>query len=443
MYRRTFLHKTIASVSSLFLLPRNQVTRSKVVTIQQETDKETDGIKKTTKYSPRAITMWDFSWLERRWPGAGYEDWDKVLDELVERGYNAVRIDAYPHLIANNPARQYTLLPVWDQQMWGSPAVNKVFVQPFLNRFIATCKEKDIKVGLSSWFREDSDNVRMKITSAAKMAEIWLKTLASIAKDNLLDAVLYVDLCNEWPGDLWAPYFKNDPPELTWTYWHTAKSMQFMKESIEAVKKEYPELPYCYSFTGGMPEYYISKDLSFFDLLEHHTWMAQLNKDEYYKKVGYEYDRFSPDSYKNLVENYEKVYNERPDYWKLKLTMEIERVAKAAGSAKLPLITTECWGLVDFKDWPLLKWDIIKELCALGTLTAAKTGQWAAIATSNFCGPQFVGMWQDVRWHQNLTTQIKAAPMSEDLANDERAQKLLNRLAVAEPEEEAEAGQEG
>ncbi|MBN1791595.1 MAG: cellulase, partial [Bacteroidales bacterium] len=25
--------------------------------------------------SPRAITMWDFSWLERRWPGAGYEDW--------------------------------------------------------------------------------------------------------------------------------------------------------------------------------------------------------------------------------------------------------------------------------------------------------------------------------------------------------------------------------
>ena len=26
--------------------------------------------------SPRAITMWDFSWLERRWPGAGYEDWD-------------------------------------------------------------------------------------------------------------------------------------------------------------------------------------------------------------------------------------------------------------------------------------------------------------------------------------------------------------------------------
>ena len=56
------------------------------------------------KILPRAITMWDFSWLERRWPGAGYEDWDKVLDELLERGYNAIRIDAYPHLVAENPS---------------------------------------------------------------------------------------------------------------------------------------------------------------------------------------------------------------------------------------------------------------------------------------------------------------------------------------------------
>lgn len=66
------------------------------------------GVSETSKnkVSPRAITMWDFSWLERRWPGAGYEDWDKVLDELLERGYNAIRIDAYPHLIAEDPTKK-------------------------------------------------------------------------------------------------------------------------------------------------------------------------------------------------------------------------------------------------------------------------------------------------------------------------------------------------
>ena len=68
--------------------------------------------------SPRAITMWDFSWLERRWPGAGYEDWDQVLDELSERGYNAIRIDAYPHLIAENPMKKWLLKEVWNQQDW-------------------------------------------------------------------------------------------------------------------------------------------------------------------------------------------------------------------------------------------------------------------------------------------------------------------------------------
>jgi sugar phosphate isomerase/epimerase len=38
---------------------------------------------------PLAITIWDFSRLERRWPGSGYEDWDRILDVLVQRGYAA------------------------------------------------------------------------------------------------------------------------------------------------------------------------------------------------------------------------------------------------------------------------------------------------------------------------------------------------------------------
>ena len=41
---------------------------------------------------PLAITMWDSSWLRRRYAGGGFESFDTALDELVERGYNAVRI---------------------------------------------------------------------------------------------------------------------------------------------------------------------------------------------------------------------------------------------------------------------------------------------------------------------------------------------------------------
>ncbi|MGQ8335353.1 cellulase-like family protein [Sunxiuqinia sp. A32] len=376
------------------------------------------------KIEPLAIAMWDFSWLERRWAGAGYEDWDQALDELVERGYNAVRIDAYPHLIGEDSTKEYTLLPVWNVQMWGSPAKTKVRVQPFLNQFIAKCRERNVKVGLSSWYREDVDRVLMNIDGPEKMAENWIKTLDSIAKDGLLDSILYVDLCNEWPGDIWCPYFKNDPPENTWTYWHTEKSIQFMKESIGFVRSAYPELPYCYSFTGGKPELYAERDLSYFDFIEHHLWMAQLNDGEYDKAVDYNYERFSPVGYQNLVANYERVYHERKSYWQQLLTDEIQLVANSAKATNQPLITTECWGLVDFKDWPLLKWDIIKELGELAVKTAANTGQWVAMATSNFCGPQFVGMWRDVEWHQRMTKIIKDASISEEL----KTRKIISRL---------------
>jgi hypothetical protein len=134
---------------------------------------------------------------------------------------------------------------------------------------------------------------------------------------------------------------------------------------------------------------------------------------------------FSNQVYKNLVAEYEGIYNEKPDYWKKQLTDYIAKTALHAGNAKLPLITTECWGIVDYKDWPLLKWDWVKELCALGTTTAAATGNWMAIATSNFCGPQFVGMWRDVEWHQKLTEVIKSAPIKSELINDKIIKALM------------------
>lgn len=143
--------------------------------------------------------MWDFSWLERRWPGAGYEDWDRALDELQERSYDAVRIDAYPRLVALDAQREWELLPVWNQQEWGSPALTRIQVQPALNQFLEQCRERGLLVGLSSWFRHDRDNSQMLLTTPERLGQAWLQTLQSIDEAHLLDSILYVDLCNEFP----------------------------------------------------------------------------------------------------------------------------------------------------------------------------------------------------------------------------------------------------
>jgi hypothetical protein len=363
---------------------------------------------------PLAITMWDFSWLERRWPGAGYEDWDVALDGLKARGYNAVRIDAFPHFVAFEPQKDRLLKPVWDQQVWGSPDVNIVRILPSLIEFIGKCYKKGIKVALSSWFREDADNVRMKITSPDIMADIWLATLDAIRRAGLLEAIVYMDFCNEWPGFLWAPYLK---PELEWGNWKAEASRAFMARSLAKVRQEYPDLPLLYSFDNDRVEDYLDHDLSAFDLLEHHIWAVKENDAEFYQLTGNKKINglFDPAAYRALSLHSEKTYRARPDYWQGLLTAKIDRMAAVSRKLDKGVSTTECWAIVDYKDWPLLRWDWVKELCAVGVERAAGSGQWLAISTSNFCAPQFVGMWRDVEWHQRMTDIIRSANIHQGL----------------------------
>ena len=57
---------------------------------------------------------------------------------------------------------------------------------------------------------------------------------------------------------------------------------------------------------------YGERDLGFFDLLEHHTWMAKENDSEFNRALDYGFQRFEPTGYEHLVANAERVYRERP-----------------------------------------------------------------------------------------------------------------------------------
>lgn len=357
------------------------------------------------KRHPLAIAMWDFSWLERRWPGAGYEDWAEALDGLKQRGYDAVRIDAFPHLVAEDPAADWELQVHWTTQDWGSPALNRVQIIPALAEFIDACTEREISVALSSWFRRDADDLRMRIRSPQDMARIWTKTLAALGERT--QRLLYVDLCNEWPLHHWAPYFQGGCEIGDWP---RPESLEWMRKSVELVREVFPDLPLSYSFLNQSKNA-SEVDLSFLDFLELHIWMVQANNHEFYNTIGYAYELTDTKGYENVQRMAEKTYREKAPYWKRLLVDYIHQVGGVNGQHQLPLVTTECWGIVDYKDWPLLDWGWVKELCALGTETACATGQWAAIATSNFCGPQFKGMWRDVTWHQRLTKMIRESKL--------------------------------
>ena len=335
--------------------------------------------------------------------GAG-ADWGQALDELKERGYDAVRIDAYPHLLAEDAGKVWGLEPCWNTQDWGAPARVAVRVHPELVQFIAACAERGLKVGLSTWFRRDQDNVRVRIVTPERHAKIWQMPLDLIAGAGLLEHILYVDLCNEWTHPEWAPVFHNRPPHGPGD-WDSPASLDWMARAIAALRVHYPRLPLTFS-TNTKVKSLGEAPVGFMDFLEPHLWMASGNTGDFYARVGYRYELFSPVGYENLARYGEAVYRADPAHWLGLLTNLIELAAAGSRKAGRPLVTTEAWSVVDFKDWPGLDWGWVKEGCEVGLRAALATGRWAALCTSNFCGPQFRGMWRDVAWHRRLTDEI-------------------------------------
>jgi hypothetical protein len=65
-------------------------------------------------------------------------------------------------------------------------------------------------------------------------------------------------------------------------------------------------------------------------------------------------------------------------------------------------------------------------LCEIGTKTACDSGQWVAVATSNFCGPQFRGMWDDIEWHQRLTQYIRTGKVNHKLYDSKIVRRINN-----------------
>lgn len=137
----------------------------------------------------RAIAMEDFSWPECRWPGAGCENGSVALDELAERGQDAVRIDAYPHLLGRGATREWALTPAWAVHDRGAPDLLRTTIQPQLNTIPALCRERGILVGLSRWFRTDGHDVRRYLVTPEQHAGIWLSALETVRSAGLTDRI--------------------------------------------------------------------------------------------------------------------------------------------------------------------------------------------------------------------------------------------------------------
>ena len=373
----------------------------------------------------RAVTMWDYSWLLRRFGDeAEYADVERVLDELAERGYDVVRIDAFPHWIATDNsgrrADEITALPQPSGFMWGNHSTVTVRPRAALIEFLAGLRSRGIQAGLSTWFTPDSTGRAAQVVTPADLARVWSETLWAIQEAGLLDAVAFVDLCNEWPA--WAPgigrhVFGDIHSVFALTELFTEEQIRLIdsyQEALIAVKGEFPGIPVTFSYylRGVTPP--LSTDLmrlstDAYDLAEPHLWLAA-GCPRFVARTkwtgDFENDVRGLAEHQNLVRRH---YPDERDTFLAELAELLDLWRDWATERGLPLWTTEGWASVGWSPdlvpgWS--GWDYVKDVAEQAVCMALDRG-WQGICTSNFSQPHHTGMWADAGWHRAQTARIR------------------------------------
>lgn len=382
-------------------------------------------MRESLKPARSTIAMWDFSWLNGHHPGGPFEDWDRALDELTERSFNTVRIDAFPHIIGGNSgARQ--MLPASPMLNWGHSAVDREHdYEAELVEFVGKCKQRGIWVILSTWSAKE-----IVIPADAHNDErfhplwrAWEKTLDLLAAHDLLGCILYVDFDQEFP------YFSNLQPllaalagEPSHTHldaagameaagqrehqadklaWNPAQ-MQLVSEFFTATcghfQNRYPSLRFTFSLTSFWKEVRAMK-LQVFDVLELHFW---IHSPRFEARTGFNSqtkDRGDHD-YKDYMRRLsESMLAMRPMFLQA-MHNQMQEAADWASELAAPLVTTEAWGPWWHMDHSDLEWGWLRDWCEICMAAAPDYNFWG-VTPWNYSHPYWEN-WKDVTWYQRV-----------------------------------------
>lgn len=381
--------------------------------------------------SPLPLSMWEFSWLVRREGAeAEYSDWDRVLDEAVERGYRCLRIDAFPHLVAaardGSHEERFKIIPQPRAFMWGNHSPVEVEPRRSLVDFISKARDRGISIGLSSWFNDDMTHRRDEIVTPEDYARIWHETLEFLDAEGFHDAIEWVDLCNEFPLGDWAgpAHIRifdapgRDPvPSLgIWTPTQIERINSYFA-AIEALRADWPELAYTFSFSTVPPNVF-ALDLSHFDLLEAHCWITTTDIEFVGATRFIDFLSMLPEAVTRHVQLADQTYWPRRDEWLSRLELMINLWSQRACDAGLPIINSEGWASTIYEDAPLPggrdPWDYVRDVGRSAVAAAVSAGYWG-VCTSNFSQPHFPGLWSDVAWHKELNELIGYSPATSSL----------------------------
>ena len=430
MERREFIKSTALAGSAALALPGTILAGNSNAGIKNQKSHERLPISKIDK--PLAIAMWDFSWILRHHKYGEFEDWDKALEGLSERGYNAIRMDAMPQFVAADKNGKISdefraTKKDWIPALWGNDYAMSFRPREALLEFLPKCKKYGIRVGLASWFLSHGNNLEI-LNEDGGLQRGWTETLDFLKKNNLLDDnIVYVDLLNEYPdcnGYDWMKselnkrsdakkFILNNPnAHLPQNFEPREKDKRlyikfyndFANDLIANLKLKFPGIDYFTSFHtwSGLE----TLELTNYSALDFHVWF------HHNSKIGRLID--STVNTANIDRDIRLDFNKLMTFWKENKTEMINWIdviiGAVAGKAKeygIVCGNTEGWGPIGWYDHPDLSWEWVKESAEICVGLAKKHTEYKFICSSNFTHPQFKGLWEDVKWHRKITDIIK------------------------------------
>ena len=248
--------------------------------------------------------------------------------------------------------------------------------------------------------------------------------LTILEKNHLMQDVLYVDVLNEYP--LWHGYswltneitalgpaetmqfdFLNLTGKRQFNQQQIKFYNDFINQTLDQLKNLWPKVKFMASQTNTLNTPWQDLDISHFDVLDIHQWM--IYNESFSQFSGYfdgihtlkDEQKFKPTNQK--MRQYWIAHKTELIQW-LSDTMK-ERSA-VGRKLNIPFGCTEGWGPVMWMDHKDLDWSFVKESGMIAAKLGVEHG-YSFNCSSNFTHPHFEALWEDTKWHKEVTRTIR------------------------------------
>jgi hypothetical protein len=381
------------------------------------------------------ISMWDYSWLKCGHPGGAFHDLPRRVAEAAERGYNTLRIDAFPHFYVE-PRHHFDSQGMSRRfRTWGDVLLPQGYGVDVRRQVVALadlCRKHQIRLALDTWMSFDilgpqyTQNGGMIEPSQEEAvcrawSQAWVKALKLMRDDGVLERAAWIAPLNEVPlflGSMMRSVKVSDPevrhegqtgfradlPELDALF---QRVNTWLGDAIaDEVARD--GIPLAYSSLGA--ENYHARVTDLYDVIDVHfmpdVFLGETDKIAL-EKAGAGASRFSLhdaiDAYdlalysaawdRALERNYPTMLRLAHDYADNVMT----RCTLASGK-RLAAVVTEPYGPCNFPDHPEVSWEGYKRWNADAARIFASR-DFAGLSLSNHAEPLF-SLWDDAPWHR-------------------------------------------